>query len=140
LAWVNNVRLGRLALDRRSRPDSGSEARWIANCLEEEGRPLSSEDLVLVNLPPWAGSEAFNARLGDSLLGRAAGVYQQVCGCFGSASAFGLLVALGVVRGVLDPRLLSSNSTTGNSPGPCRRVILFTWSPAGTKGMLCVTA
>ena len=140
LAWVNNVRLGRLALDRRSRPDSGSEARWIANCLEEEGRPLSSEDLVLVNLPPWAGSEAFNARLGDSLLGHAAGVYQQVCGCFGSTSAFGLLVALGVVRGVLDPRLLSSDPATGNSPGPCRRVILFTWSPAGTKGMLCVTA
>ena len=65
----------------------------------------------------------------------AAGAYKQCCGEHHSASAFGFFTAIGLVRGEIAPELCC-----GTAGGPCRTVVLYTFSPTGTKGMCCVCA
>jgi hypothetical protein len=66
------------------------------------------------------------------------GAYKHACGEHHSASAFGFLTAVGLVRGDLAPELCTAEGTA--LPGGCRTVVLFTFPPTGTKGMCCVCA
>lgn len=140
LAWVSAVRLGRLSPDVRGRPDPSVEARWIASHLEAEGEPLRAQDVVLVNRPPNGPAETFRRQLGEALVGRVPASYQHLCGAFGSASAFGLVAAVALVRGELSPGDLGWEDPAIVPGTPVQRVVIYTWSPGGTKGLLCVTA
>ena len=144
LAWISAIRTGRVAGKRDGSLDAEAEAEWLRETLEREGGSLSDVDLVLTGANGWPPGDGQYLAVADAVsrkLGREmpCGAFKQHCGEFPAASAFGFATAVALVRG----ELLSSQC--GVHPGSgagrsCRRVVLYTISRSGTKGMCCVSA
>jgi 3-oxoacyl-(acyl-carrier-protein) synthase len=138
LAFVSAIRIGR-----SEQQNAGAEARWIAQTLERGGISVGSVDLLLTGANGLTEADNFYRAVAEGLSrlgGRsiACGAYKHACGEHHSASAFGFLTAVGLARGEIAPEHCTMDKTT--LPGGCRTVALFTFSPAGTKGMCCVRA
>ncbi len=126
LAFVSAIRIGR-----SEKPDPVAEADWILETLERDGMASGEVDLLLTgaNGAPAqteyyrALATEFSRRAGHEVLLH---TYQQVCGEHHSASAFGFLTAIGLVRGEIA------------AERACKAVVLLTLSPTGTKGMCCI--
>jgi 3-oxoacyl-(acyl-carrier-protein) synthase len=146
LAFVAAIRIGRVATVAGEQIDAQAEAQWILETLERGGASLSEVDLLLTGANGWPWLDHRYRAVADALsrqTGRPmrCGAYKQGCGEHHSASAFGFFTALGLVRGEIPPALcVAPADRAGLSDGPCHKVILYTLSPSGTKGMCCVCA
>ena len=128
LALVSAIRIGR-----RETNDAAAEAAWILETLRRDGVAPDAPDLLLTGANGLRAADEFYQAVAAALsrlAGRpvACGAYKQSCGEFHSASAFGLLTAIGLVRGEIAAK------------HPCKTIVLLTLSPTGTKGMCCVRA
>jgi 3-oxoacyl-(acyl-carrier-protein) synthase len=144
LAWVSAIRIGRTAEGTIGSLEAGAEADWILETLERAGEPPTGIDLLLTNAAPGLPGEAPFFAVAAALaerLGREfpAGTYRQYCGELASASAFGFTTALALVRGEILPAHCGATLVSAREPA-CRKVVLYTLSPAGTKGMCCLSA
>jgi 3-oxoacyl-[acyl-carrier-protein] synthase II len=138
LAFVSAIRIGRL-----EQQNAGAEARWIAQTLERDGISVAEVDLLLTGANGLAEPDGFYRAVAaelSRLAGRSigCGAYKHACGEHHSASAFGFVTAVGLVRREIETGDCTMNKTT--LPGGCRTVALFAISPTGTKGMCCVRA
>ena len=111
--------------------------------LARDGIAINEVDLLLTGANGLAQLDNFYRAIAESLsklAGKkiACGAYKHACGEHHSASAFGFLTAVGLVRGEIAPEFCTADKTT--LPGACRTVVLFTFSPTGTKGMCCIRA
>jgi 3-oxoacyl-(acyl-carrier-protein) synthase len=145
LAWVSGIRIGRVDASPGLELNAEREAKWILEALERSGSGADFDGL-LTGANGWAPLDRAYRAVADALA-RLAGrqmvclAYKSCCGEHHSASAFGFLTAIGLVRGEISPAVCAS--PTGKSPltdGPCRKVVLYTLSPSGVKGMCCVCA
>ena len=69
------------------------------------------------------------------------GAYKQASGEHYSASAFGFFVALGLVRGEIEPALCGvSVPSTATVARPLRTVLLYTLAPSGSHALCGVCA
>ena len=69
------------------------------------------------------------------------GAYKHGCGEYYSASAFGLLTAVGLVRGNISfAHCHPTAGETASEPRPPRNVLLYTLGPGGCRAMCCVCA
>ena len=138
LAYVSAIRIGR-----SENQDADAEARWILQTLERDGISAGEVDLLLTGANGLTELDNFYRAVAEALsrLARrniACGTYKHACGEHHSASAFGFLTAVSLVRGDIAPELCTADKTA--LPGVCRTVVLFTFSATGTKGMCCVCA
>jgi 3-oxoacyl-(acyl-carrier-protein) synthase len=138
LAFVSAIRIGR-----SENQNAETEARWILETLALDGIAVSELDLLLTGANGLTQLDDFFRAVAEALsklAGKkiACGYYKHVCGEHHSASAFGFLTAVGLVRGEIAPEFRTMDKTV--LPGGCRTVVLFTFSPTGTKGMCCVCA
>jgi len=128
LAYVSAIRLGR-----SETRDAEAEAAWIRDTLQRDGIAASEVDALLTGGNGAREVDEFYQAVAAAL-SRTAGrpifcaAYKHGCGEYYSASAFGFLAAIGLVRGEIV------------AERPCRAVVLLTLSPTGTKGMSCVRA
>jgi 3-oxoacyl-(acyl-carrier-protein) synthase len=125
--------------------DARAEAQWIRETLEREGVSLAELDFLLTGANGWAWLDRAFQAVGlalSELAGRQilCGAYKQCCGEHPSASAFGFLAAIQLVRGEIQP---ADCGCAADAPPlarrACRTVVLYTLSPTGTKGMCCLT-
>jgi len=138
LAFISAIRIGR-----SENQNAEAEARWILETLARDGIAVSELDLLLTGANGLAQPDDFYRAIVKSLsklAGKkiACGAYKHACGEHHSASAFGFLTAVGLLRGEIAPEFCTMDKTA--LPGACRKVVLFTFSPTGTKGMCCVRA
>ena len=138
LAFVSAIRIGR-----SENQNAEAEARWILETLERDGIAAGEVDLLLTGANGLTELDSFYRAVADEmsrLAGRdiVCGAYKHACGEHHSASAFGFLTAVGLVRGEIAPEFCTADKTA--LPGACRTVVLFTFSPTGTKGMCCIRA
>jgi hypothetical protein len=138
LAFVSGIRIGR-----SDKQNAEAEARWIVQTLERDGISVGNVDLLLTGANGLTEPDNFYRAVAEGLsrLARrsiACGAYKQACGEHHSASAFGFLTAVGLVRSEIAPEHCTMDKTT--LLGGCQTVVLFTFSPTGTKGMCCVRA
>ncbi len=146
LGWISAIRLGRFARTHQGEIDAVTEARWIHQTLERAGEALAGIDLLLVNQPLAApAATRFPSQLADALSQLAnhpilPATYQHGCGRYASASAFGCVVALGLIRGEIQPAdCLLDQSNFAVRDQPCGKALLYTWSAAGTKALCCLS-
>jgi 3-oxoacyl-(acyl-carrier-protein) synthase len=138
LAFVSAIRIGR-----SENQNAETEARWIFETLARDGIAVSELDLLLTGANGLAQPDDFYSAVAEALSKLAGkkigcGAYKHVCGEHHSASAFGFVTAVGLVRGEIAPEFCTADKTT--LPGACRTVVLLTFSPTGTKGMCCIRA
>ncbi len=141
LATVSAVRFGRWAQRSDGTLDAAAEAGWIWQTLEREGEPPDGEILLLTGANGWtardreytAVADELSQRVGRRIVGAA---YKHACGEHASASAFGMLTAIGLVRGLIRPAWCLAPEPTA-SP---RAVLLYTVSPRGDRSLCCVSA
>lgn len=142
LAQVAAIRLGRFAVLPGGGIDANAEAAWICETLERHGLSLAEIDAVLCGANGWQPLDRMYLdvanRLG-SLAGRTipCGAYKHGCGEYYGASAFGLLTAVGLVRGEIP---FAHCHPTASEPRPPRNVLLYTLGPGGCRAMCCVCA
>jgi len=146
LARLAGVHFGRFAPQAGGRPAAQSEAAWIRAALERDGVSFASVDLLLTGANGWGHwDDAYRevaAMLGESR-GQAlsCGAYKQACGEHHSASAFGFLVALGLVCGEIDPALCRAGLPGPAGPArPPRTVLLYTLGLEGSHALCCLCA
>jgi hypothetical protein len=142
LAQVTAIRLGRFALLPGSSIDARVEAAWICETLERNGLSLAEMDAVLCGANGWKPLDQMYLDVTNclaSLAGRMipCGAYKHGCGEYYGASAFGLLTAVGLVRGEIP---FAHCHPTVPVPRPPRHVLLYTLSPGGCRAMCCVCA
>jgi len=146
LASVSSIRIGRVAPVERGQFDAQAEAQWILETLERGGVSLGEVDLLLTGANGWPWLDHRYQAVAHALSRQAGrpmpcGAYKQSCGEHHSASAFGFFTALGLVRGEIPLALCVAPADRADlADSPCRRVILYTLSPSGTRGMCCVCA
>ena len=138
LAFVSAIRIGR-----SENKDAEAEARWILQTLERDGIAAGDVDLLLTGANGLTALDNFYRVVANALsrlAGRkiACGAYKHACGEHHSASAFGFITAVGLVRGDIAPELCTADKTALTTA--CHTVVLFTISPTGTKGMCCIRA
>ena len=138
LAFVSAIRIGR-----SENRNAEAEARWILQTLDRDGIAAGNVDLLLTGANGLTKPDEFYRAVAVELswlAGRnvACGAYKHACGEHHSASAFGFLTAVGLVRGDIAPEFCTLNKSALS--GACRTVVLFTFSPTGTKGMCCLRA
>jgi 3-oxoacyl-(acyl-carrier-protein) synthase len=145
LGYLDSVRMGRAAVRTNGRFDTEEEAKWIEETLAGDGVPLKSVDVLLCGASGWppldnayADVAAALSHLRGEELG--CGSYKQACGEFYSASAFGFYVALGMIRGEIDPAPCLRGSGIGACRNPPRSVLLYTLAPTGSHALCCVCA
>jgi 3-oxoacyl-[acyl-carrier-protein] synthase-1 len=147
LAQLRCVRFGRFATLAGGQLDAQTEAAWIRDVLERDGVPLASVDLLLTGANGWTRlddtyrevASALSALRGRELL---CGAYKHASGEHHSASAFGFFVALGLVRGEIEPALCLAGPEAG-APGAARiprTVLLYTLASGGNRAISCVCA
>ncbi len=142
LARLRCVRIGRAVLDARGRVDARGEAAWIHHALVQDGIAPGEVDLLLTSAngrrvlddPCAAVAAEFGRMAGKEI---PCGTYKQCCGEWRSASAFGLLTAIGLLRGSI-PLAAVARPVAGDVPSRCRRVALYTLTLGGNKALLCV--
>jgi 3-oxoacyl-(acyl-carrier-protein) synthase len=144
MARIDAVRLGRTLRRAGEALDAVAEADWVKATLDEASIPLAEVDLFLTGAAGWEPMEsAYTSvhRALETLGGRrmVLGRYKQGCGEFHAASAFGLLVATGLVRGWIDASRCVADGYW-ESGRECRTVVLYTLSPFGCKGVTCIRA
>ena len=168
LAHVSAIRIGR-----SEQFDPEAEAAWIRETLERDGISPSEVDHLLTGANGWGQWDDLYQAIATAfsrLVGRKVpcSAYKQGCGEFYSASAFGLLAAVGLIRGEISPKNLRIGTvndeharSAGLRPGSLaadfqravpetsalvgsadtvKSVVLLTLSPTGTKGMCCIRA
>jgi 3-oxoacyl-(acyl-carrier-protein) synthase len=141
-AWVGAVGIGRFARAGRGGPFGESECRWIEGVLARDGLALPDIDLVLtgaagrgrMNVLYAAVVEAIRRRIGRPVRH---GAYKRLCGDYCSSSAFGFVIAAGLVGGEIDPAAVRAEPAADR---PVRSVLLLTLGRNGEKGMCCVMA
>ena len=138
LAFVSAIRIGRA-----ENQNAETEAHWILQTLERDGLVAGDVDLLLTGANGLTKLDNFYRAIAGELsrlAGRkiACGAYKHACGEHHSASAFGFLTAVGLVRGEIAPEFCAVDKTA--LPGAGRTVVLFTFSTTGTKGMCCLRA
>ena len=136
LAFVSAVRIGHSEIQ-----DAKGEACWIFKTLERNDIAADSVDLLLTGANGLTKLDEFYRAIAGELsrqAGRniACGAYKHACGEHHSASAFGFITAVGLVRGDIAPEVCTSDEMPLATA--CRTVVLFTFSPTGTKGMCCI--
>jgi 3-oxoacyl-(acyl-carrier-protein) synthase len=146
LAQVAAIRLGRFAVLPGGGIDAGAEAMWICETLERHGLSLAKLDAVLCGANGWQPLDQMYLDVSDrlaSLAGRTipCGAYKHGCGEYYGASAFGLLTAIGVVRGEIPfAHCRPTAGKTTSEPRPPRNLLLYTLSPGGCRAMCYVCA
>ena len=65
----------------------------------------------------------------------ALGQYTHACGDYASASAVGFVIGVGLVQGRIDPSFIANSWPDDKT---CRKVLLLTLAPSGTKAMCCL--
>jgi 3-oxoacyl-(acyl-carrier-protein) synthase len=146
LARVSGIRIGRVARAAGGWMDVSREAEWILETLERAGVRLSEVDLFLTGANGWPQLDRLYLEVAEGLsrlAGRSipCGAYKQCSGEYHAASAFGFFTAMALVRGDISPGLcVRGDDAPPPLDCPCRRIILYTLSSAGTKGMCCVHA
>jgi 3-oxoacyl-(acyl-carrier-protein) synthase len=144
LASLRSVHFGQFAARAGRPPEAQTEASWIRDTLERDGVPLASVDLLLTGAsgwPLWDDAYREVASALSVLRGHevSLGAYKQVSGEHGSASAFGFFVALGLVRGEIEPVLCLAGNPSGAAVAhPPRTVLLYTLAPGGSHALCCV--
>jgi 3-oxoacyl-(acyl-carrier-protein) synthase len=145
LARVSSIRIGRLEAAAGLKLDAEREAKWILETLERGGARADFDGL-LTGANGWAPLDRAYQAVADALARFTRRpipclAYKHCCGEYHSASAFGFFTALGLVRGEIPPAAFTGparQSLLAN--GPCRKIVLYTLSPSGVKGMCCVCA
>ena len=136
------ARLTALSLGRQSHPiDPTAEARWILDALENIGRP----DMILCGANGFplhdraflAVIHALEKPLGGPV---PIAAYKHLCGDYYSASAFGFAVAVGLCSGAITTASLAWPPDHSLIPSACRRILLLTYSPTGTRALCCIEA
>lgn len=146
MARVSAIRLGRVARTTPGWMDVSAEAEWMVETLARAGIGLSEVDLLLTGANGWAQLDALYLAVGEALSRRAGrpipcGAYKQCSGEYHAASAFGFFTAVALVRGEIPPEsCVWGGAGAPVLEQPCRRIILYTLSSSGTKGMCCVHA
>jgi 3-oxoacyl-(acyl-carrier-protein) synthase len=140
LGQLRSVHFGRFVTQANGRLDGKTEAAWIRDTLEKDGVPLGSVDLLLTGASGWPVWDDAYLKVASELSAlRGAelrcGAYKHASGEHHSASGFGFFVALGLVRGEIDPALCFAE--TSCSPNT---VLLYTLSPSGSHAFCCVCA
>ena len=145
LARVSSIRIGRIEASTGLELDAEREARWIMETLERSGSRADFDGL-LTGANGWVPLDQAYQAVADALA-RLTGrpipclAYKSSCGEHHSASAFGFLTAIGLVRGDIPPAACAGSAGKPLlAGGPCRKVVLYTFSPSGVKGMCCVCA
>lgn len=137
LARVTAIKLGW-----QSHPfDPNVEAHWILDALENTGRP----DVILCGANGFpchdnvflAIARALERPLGNPI---PVAAYKHLCGDFYSASAFGFAMAVGLCSGAIALTSLAWPVNSSPLPLACKRVLLLTLAPTGTRALCCVEA
>jgi len=144
LAWVSGIHMGYGTQLRNGELDADREALWIRDTLAQDGETMADLDLILTGANGWepldrAYEEVAKAlaRLADREIPVAS--YKPWCGEHHSASGFGFLTAIGLVRGEIPITHCGIGGNLAASAGrPCRKVLLYTLAPSGAKAMCCV--
>lgn len=128
LASVTAIRIGR-----GESAGADAQAEWICETLARAGVAPAEVDALLTGTVGLRASGQFSGAVAAALSRRAGreilGLdYQRCCGEHHSASAFGFLTAIGLVRGEIPAETV------------CRKVAIFTLTTDGTRGMCCVCA
>jgi len=188
LAIVSAIRFGRWVRTDGSL-NATAEADWIQQTLARDGDPLAEVDLLLTGANGWPWLDQKYQEVAEALSRLAGrlipcGAYKQCCGEHASASAFGLLTAIGLVRGDIPPAWCGAGAAPLQVPCPFtpslspsdgervakpgegdsasimapmrvhasevpasleslrkpRRVVLYTLSPSGGRGLCCISA
>jgi 3-oxoacyl-(acyl-carrier-protein) synthase len=144
LASVSAVRIGRPVWRGDGSLDAEVEADWIQGSLEGAGESLAEVDLLLTGANGWGHGDRQYLAVADALsrrLGRgiACGAFKQRCGEYPTASAFGFALGIGLVQGGWRPTECGVRLGAGVERR-CRKVVLYTVSPSGAKGMCCLSA
>ena len=137
LAEVSCTAFGRFARNEQHEIDAAREAEWIENVLANQGVSLQQVDMVLSGANGRDSLDNMYVAVLTAIGQRAGGkirhgCYKHLCGEYHTASAFGLVMAVGLVSGHVSPADLLA------SPGDCRVVLLYTLSPEGTRAITCV--
>ena len=141
-----SVHFGRFATQAHGHVAAETEAAWIRETLERDGVSLAAVDLLLTGANGWPRwddayrevASALSVLRGHELR---CGAYKQASGEHYSASAFGFFVALGLVRGEIEPALCRVNVPfTATEARPPRTVLLYTLAPSGSHALCCVCA
>jgi hypothetical protein len=126
--------------------DGEAEARWIEETLEQAGESAAELDLILTGANGQQQLDGMYLSVAQALSRRAGrpiacGAYKQCCGEYHAASAFGIITAIALVGGTMGMMdCLGQASRRAGWDRPCRKVLLYTLSSTGTKGMCCVRA
>ncbi|HPA20812.1 MAG TPA: beta-ketoacyl-[acyl-carrier-protein] synthase family protein [Verrucomicrobiae bacterium] len=128
LASVSAIRIGR-----GENVEAEAQAEWICETLARAGIAAGEVDALLTGTIGLRATDEYCRVLGAALSRRAGREvlrldYQRCCGEHHSASAFGFLTAIGLVRGEIPVE------------PACRTVAIFTLTTDGTRGMCCVRA
>jgi 3-oxoacyl-(acyl-carrier-protein) synthase len=144
LATVSSVHFGPWARTAAGELDAAVEAEWIRQALGREGLAPRDVDVLLTGANGWPWLDRkYDAvartlsRLADRPI--PCGAYKHGCGEHASASAFGLATAIGLVRGEIELAACLPAGSLVSQPKP-RRVMLYTLSPGGGRGLCCVSA
>jgi hypothetical protein len=146
LAHLCSVHFGRFGAQTKRQLDVQAEAAWIETTLRRDGISLASVDLLLTgaNGRPRLDeayrevASALSALRGHTL---SCGAFKQASGEYYAASAFGFFVALGLVRGEIEPGLcLAGVGAYTTAASPPRMVMLYTLGAGGSHALCCVCA
>ena len=100
-----------------------AEAEWIEQTLARDGESLAEVDLLLTGANGWPWLDHGCREVAEALSGLAGrpiacGAYKHCCGEYASASAFGLLTAIGLVRGIIEPAWCLATAMPLPDPSP----------------------
>ena len=123
LATVSAIRFGQWARTPDGHLNAAAEADWIRQTLARDGDPLAEVDLLLTGANGWPWLDQKYQEVAEALSRLAGrlipcGAYKQCCGEHASASAFGLLTAIGLVRGTIEPAWCVPTTPVLHEPCP----------------------
>jgi 3-oxoacyl-(acyl-carrier-protein) synthase len=146
LGYLRSVHFGRAATTTDGQLSAQAEAAWIKAMLEHDGIALASVDFLLTGANGWPRLDKAYQEVASALSALrnhelSIGAYKHASGEYYAASAFGFLVALGLVRSEIDPAgcLPGQVSRAGLARLP-RTVVLYTLALSGSHGLSCVCA
>ena len=144
LARIEASAIGRFAGNTSANIDPCEEAKWLRLVLSQNDIDPNDIDFVLTGAGGWRAFDPIYAAVTDawqSLTGRncLVGAYKHICGEFNSASAIGMVVAIGLLNGELPVAAFCRNPNASHMPKP-KKILIYTLARSGNRGMMALSS